>query len=55
MEQKIYAVHRATNLVAYNTTYYVLATTKKEAVEKAFPYDSGWWVQFCRYYAEEVS
>ena len=31
------------------------AVNGKEAVEKAFPYDSGWWVQFCRYYAEEVS
>ena len=54
MEQKVYEVHRVTNIVGYNDTFYVLATTEKEAVEKAFPHNSGWWVQFCRYYVEAV-
>ena len=55
MEQKVYRVHRDTKLVGYNATFYVLATSEREAVELAFPHDCGWWVKFCRYYAEKVA
>ena len=56
MEMKVYEVRRVCNIIGYNDTFYVLATTKKEDVEKAFPYDkygNEWWVKYCRYYAYE--
>lgn len=54
MYPKVYRAQRSTNIVGYNATYYVLATTEKEEVELAFPHDCGWWVKFCRYYVDEV-
>lgn len=57
MEQKVYEVRRVCNIIGCNETFYVLAITKEEAFKKAFPYDKygkEWWLQFCRYYVEEV-
>ena len=56
MEVKVYEVRRVCNIIAYNDVLYALATTKEEAIKKAFPYDkygNGWWVKYCRYYAYE--
>ena len=56
MEMKVYEVRRVCNIIGYNDTFYVLATTKEEAIKKAFPYDkygNEWWVKYCRYYAYE--
>ena len=55
MEQKVYRVRRSTNIVGYDATYYVLANNEREAIKCAFPHDCGWWVRYCRYYAEKVS
>ena len=56
MEKKCYAVHRRCNIVGYNTTYYVLAANKEEAVNIAFPYDHfERWYKYLRYYVEEYA
>ena len=54
MEQKCYAVHRRTNIVGYNATYYVLAANKEDALKIAFPYDDFEpFYKYFRYYVEE--
>ena len=54
MEKKTYAVHRRSNIIGYNTTYYVLAASKDEALKIAFPYDRfERWCPYFRYYVEE--
>lgn len=41
MEKKCYAVHRKCNMVGYNSTYYVLAANKEEALKTAFTWMLG--------------
>ncbi len=56
MEKKTYAVHRRSNIVGYNDTYYVLASNKEEAMNIAFPYDYlETWHKYFRYYVEEYA